>query len=249
MCGREEGEGDRAARERQEGAALSQCKSFEVQPKQSLLKTSYRAVPWLCNLLGFALLFLLVAKQLYNAWLSWHFLSSLCKRSRASAFLHLAITAVVHNALTEKPVLIFHVSELHNAARKIFRLGLAAEGGFIFVLSAPFCGCAVCYLFHLRVLQHAERGQPAADCPSPCCHQMSSADASGVMLSLLTESVCGLRQVSMNSPELHPRGILHPERCLSSLSKGLAQWHDTPDFFHAVNSPFPTSPYVGVSVH
>lgn len=35
----EEEEGDSTARERQEGAGLSQCESFEVQPQQSLLKT------------------------------------------------------------------------------------------------------------------------------------------------------------------------------------------------------------------
>lgn len=43
---------------------------------------------------------------------------------------------------------------------------------------------------------------------SPCCHQMSSADASGVTPSLLTGGFCGLPQVSINSPELHPRGML-----------------------------------------
>lgn len=103
------------------------CWAFSVQalqspaqaiPAEDLLRTA----PWLHSLLSFALLFLLVAAWSYNVWLSWHFSSSLCKRSQASAFLYLAITAVVRNTLTEKPVLIFHVSQLHIPARKIFQL-------------------------------------------------------------------------------------------------------------------------------
>lgn len=39
-----------------------------------------------------------------------------------SAFLYIVITAVVHNALMEKPVLIFYMSELHIPARKLLQL-------------------------------------------------------------------------------------------------------------------------------
>lgn len=178
----EEAEGDRAARETGGCRAFSWCKSFKVQCKPFLLKTVCRTILWLCSLLSFALLFLLVAAWSYNPWLFWPFLSSLRKHGQASTFLYLEITAVVCNALAEKPVLIFHVSELHIPTEKYFILGLAAEAGFIFVLSVPFCGCAVYYLFYVSMLQHTVRGKPAADCPSPCYHRVSSADASGVTL-------------------------------------------------------------------
>lgn len=104
---------------------------------------------------------------------------------------------------------------------KYFSSGLVAKGGFIFVLLSPLFGCAVCYLFHVSMIQHTERGNPAAHCPSSC-HQMSSADASDFPLSQLTEGFWGLLWVGINSPESHPRGTLHPERCLSSFSKGPA---------------------------
>lgn len=87
---------------------------------------------------------------------------------------------------------------------KYFSLGLAPEREFICVLSSPFCDCAVYYLFCVSVLEHPEMGKPAADCPSPCCHQMLSADASGATLSLFTEGFWGLPQVSINSPAFHP---------------------------------------------
>lgn len=41
---------------------------------------------------------------------------------QASAFLHLKFIAVVHNTLSEKPVLNFHMSGLHVPAGKIFQL-------------------------------------------------------------------------------------------------------------------------------
>lgn len=72
---------------------------------------------------------------------------------------------------------------------KYFSTDLVAKDGFIFVLLGPLFGCAVCYLFHVSMLQHTERGKPATHCPSPCCHQMSSADASDVLLSQLTVGV------------------------------------------------------------
>lgn len=102
------------------------------QSKQSLPKSGCRTVPWLHSLLGFAFLFLLVVAWSYNMGLSWCFSSSLCKRSQGSMFLYVAISAVVRNTLTEKPILIFCMSKLHISARK------NAEGGLVFVLSFPF---------------------------------------------------------------------------------------------------------------
>lgn len=103
---------------------------------------------------------------------------------------------------------------------KYFSSGLVAEGGFIFVLLTPFFGCAVCYLFHVSMLQQTGR---EAHCSSPCCHQMSSADTSDVLLSPLTEGFWGLPWVSIKSSESNPRGTLPSERCLSSFSKGSAR--------------------------